>query len=167
MSRTHLYRGANPAPRPLASLVLAGAWTGAAIAALLATAPVASDLTGAAPLAAYDRLFLVVAIGGAGIGVMLALNELVAGRSRWRGARLVGAALLAVAGGIGALDATRGDEGPRGVPEAIAAEPAPDVRAGDAAVAAQRLVWTSLGLAGSGLVLLGGMAAARRARIEA
>ena len=42
MSRTHLYRGANPAPRPLASLVLAGAWTGAALAALLATAPVAS-----------------------------------------------------------------------------------------------------------------------------
>ena len=103
MSRTHLYRGANPAPRPLASLVLAGAWTGAALAALLATAPVASDLTGAAPLAAYDRLFFVIAVGGAAIGTALTLNELVAGRSRWRGARLIGAALLGVIGALLAI----------------------------------------------------------------
>lgn len=167
MSRTHLYRGANPAPRPLASLVLAGAWTGAALAALLATAPVSSDLTGAAPLAAYDRLFLVVALGGAAIGVVLTLNELVAGRTRWRGARLIGAALLAAAGGIGALDATRDATRPGGVPEAIAAEPSPLVRAGEAPVAGQRLLWTSLGLAGSGLVLVGGLAAARRTRVDA
>ena len=170
MSRTHLYRGANPAPRPLASLVLAGAWTGAALAALAATAP-ALGAVGGAPASAHDRLFLVVASGGAAIGLLLVLNELVAGRTRWRGARVVGAALLAAAGGIGAVDAGRESDRPGSsigsVPEAIAAEPAAAVQGGEAAVAGQRLLWTSLGLAGSGLVLVGGIAAARRARIDA
>lgn len=173
MSRTHLYRGANPAPRPLASLVLAGAWTGAALTALLATAPAlgAALATGAPAATLHDRLFLVVALGGAAIGIALSINELVAGRTRWRAARLVGAALLAVAGGIGSLDTVRGVVRPGtpigAVPEAIAAEPQIAVRTADASAAGQRLLWISLGLAGSGLVLVGGVAAARRTRLDA
>ena len=166
MSRTHLYRGANPAPRPLASLVLAGAWMGAALTALIATAPALGAVAAPSPAAAHDRLFLVVAFGGAAIGLGLLLNELVAGRTRLRALRLVGAALLATAGGIGALDASRAARGPGGVPEAIAAEPAPAIRDGTAAVEGQRLLWTSLGLAGAALVLVGGVAAAGRARAD-
>lgn len=169
MSRTHLYRGASPAPRSFASLVLAGGWTGAALTALLATAPLDANAADAAALATVSsRLFLIVAIAGAAIGVALVLNELVAGRTRWRAARLGGALLLAGAGGIGSLDAVRGPAPSGGsiggVPEAIAAEPGPAEPGEVARVAGERLIWTTLGLAGAALVLAGGLAGGSRPR---
>ena len=172
MSRTHLYR-ATPPPRPFASLVLAGAWIGGALTSLLGTTPAldAAIAPGAAAAGPHDRLFLVLAIAGVAVGLLLAISELAAGRTRWRAARLGGALLLAGAGGIGALDtarATRRTATPIGsVPEAIAAEPDVTARAPDATVAGERLLWTTLGLVGAGMVLVGGLAAARHARLEA
>lgn len=172
MSRTHLYR-ATPPPRPFASLVLAGGWIGGALTSLLGTTPAldAAIASGAAVTGPHDRLFLVVAVGGVAVGLLLALSELAAGRTRWRAARLGGAVLLAGAGGIGALDTARAALRPvtpiGSVPEAIAAEPNAALGAPDAEVAAERLLWTTLGLAGAGMVLVGGLGAARHARIEA
>lgn len=168
MSRTHLYRRAASAPRSFGSLVLAGAWIGAALTALLAASSTVGGAAGSAPAALHERLFLIVALSGAAIGLALVASELVAGRTRWRGTRLAGAALLAMAGGIGAVDTARGVVRPGSrigsVPEAIAAEPGPAAGVADDVGGAQRLLWTSLGLAGSGLVVGGAMAAARRGR---
>ncbi len=162
MSRTHLYRGTRPA-RPLASIVLASAWWGAALTMLLATAP--GLMRGVAlhgPAAGLqDRAALIVAGSGLLFGLVVIVSELLAGRTVRRGLRLAGALLLTLAGGAGMLDTSRRVLRP-GTPVAAAVPPRQaDEEVPLVDVARQRLLWTAGGLLGATLVLVGGIGALR------
>lgn len=174
MSRTHLYRATTRA-RPLTSLLLASAWCGAAVTAMLGTAPgimSATPVHGAAA-ALQDRVALVVFASALLIAVTVLLWELVVGRTALRALRLVGAAALLVAGLVGSADAARRVLRPgtpasgAGIAAAAAAPPPAEapVTAADVEAARdlahRRLLWTAVGLCGALLVVTGGVAAAR------
>ena len=160
MSRTHLYRATAPG-KPITSLVLAALWCGTALTAIVGAAPGPS---GGGPLhgdaaAIHDRVFLVVAATALLAALVILVSELVTGRTRQRGVRFTGAALLCLAGVLGMLDTSRRVLR-SGTPPAT----------GDAATAtatvrsmgAGRLFWTGLGVVGALTVLAGGVAALRQ-----
>lgn len=161
MSRSHLYRASGPA-RPLASIVLAALWCGAALSVLLAAGPL---LLGGVPLngpvaALVERSFSVIAGGGvlAGIGIVGA--ELFSGRTMGRWLRLIGALLLLLSSGAGLVQGFRHLLRP-GTP-IPAATPEPSMgSATDGIHATERFGWPVVGLAGSFLVLGAGLVALR------
>ncbi|HEU4628680.1 MAG TPA: hypothetical protein VFS08_03015 [Gemmatimonadaceae bacterium] len=160
MSRTHLYRATAPA-KPIASLVLAALWCGAALTALIGTAP---GLVRGLPLhgtaaGVHDRVYLVVAGAAVVTALAIAASELFAGRTRLRAARLTGAVLLFLAGALGLLDTSRRVLRPgTPVPMGDAAAAPGTVRS----LAPQRLFWAGLGVVGAFTVLVGGVSALRR-----
>lgn len=163
MSRSHLYRASGPA-RPLASIVLAALWCGAALGVLVMSAP---HFPGGLPLsgpvaAVLERGF--GAVAGSGVFVALAVGaaELFSGRTHARGIRLLGAGLLLVATGAGLFDNSRSALRP-GTPSA--AVPSPSEVGGDGVTAARlRLAWCAVGLVGASLILGAGLSALRAQR---
>jgi hypothetical protein len=162
MSRSHLYRATNPA-RPIAAVVLASVWAGAALCLLVATG---GALFGDAPLigpaaAFVERASMLLAVGAVVVGLASLVRDLLVGRTVMRLPRLVGAALLLVAGGAGLVDTLPVVLRP-GTPVASAAPPEAGARnRGATAGDAQGALWTALGLAGAALVVGGGVAALR------
>ncbi len=165
-SRSHLYRATNPA-RPLAAIVLASIWAGAALGLYIMAG---SDLVSGVPLrgpaaALVDRVSWALAIGAVIVGGAMVVREIVLGRTVLRAVRLVGAAVLLAAGVAGLWDTIRLALRP-GTPVASASPVAVAPDAGSPELGAQRMLWTAVGLLGAVLVIGGGVAALdpRRAR---
>jgi hypothetical protein len=93
-------------------------------------------------------------------GLMIVVRELLAGRTLLRGARVGGAAVLALAAMVGALDVSRQSLRPGGVADLNAAEVAAPV-VGDRGATRRRLAWSAAGLVGALVVVAAGTAALR------
>ena len=160
MSRTHLYRGGRSSRRPLFSVIVGSAWCGAALAAIVAAMPAVANVAPSAGAVADERFAFVLAVGGVLAGLMIVVREQLAGRTLLRGARVGGAAVLALAATVGALDVSRQSLRPGGVADLNAAEVAAPV-VGDRGATRRRLAWSAAGLVGALVVVAAGTAALR------
>ena len=160
MSRTHLYRGARAA-RPLLSIIVASAWLGAALLAIIAALPTLG--AAGAPAAVPDGGFtMALATGGVVAGVLVLLRELVGGHTVLRGARVAGATVLAAASAAGMIDPTQASlrAGPA-VGDLNAAE-VTTAAASDPAGTRRRLAWSAVGAVGAIVVVAAGAGAMGR-----
>ena len=162
MSRSHLYRSGGPS-RPLLSIVAAAVWLGGGLLVLLAAAPhVAGGLPLHGPAASLlERSFMLLAGGAVLAGAAVVVAETMAGRTRARGVRLVGASLLLLAGAWGVVGGAGLVLRPGTPAIAEAATDDAAVPAASGRLATQRLLWSSAALAGALLVVGGALAGGR------
>lgn len=163
MSRTHLYRASGPA-KPLASIVLAALWGGAAILVLLATAPnfVGGLPLGGAAAGLVERLFALLAGAALTVGLGIVVFELVGGRTRGRNSRLSGGLALAVVGIAGMADTARAAARPGTPLPATGVPPALEVQLAPVHVSTERSLWTGAGTLAAAFVIFAGLRAVRR-----
>lgn len=160
MSRTHLYRGARAA-RPLLSIIVASAWLGAALLAIIAALPTLGSA--GAPAAVPDvGVTMALATGGVAAGVLVLLRELLGGHTVLRGARVAGATLLAVASAAGMIDPTQASLRPGPAVGDLNAAEVTTAAASDPGGTRRRLVWSAVGAVGAIVVVAAGAGAMGR-----
>ena len=164
MSRSYLYRSMGPA-KPIATAVLLAAWNGAAGLYLAGLAPqlLAGPLDAALADAVVGRMGTLVFSTGIVIAVAIIAVELLGGRTRLRGPRILCVAVLLAACVMGEFTVGRRIA-------ALHAEPATPAGAvvGGAstgsrfrALHARAAVWMSAGFLAAGLALVLGVSTLR------